>query len=167
MFLFLADPGAEDSGRSSMVINLETAVIIPGGADFFTTGKGVLRGADNADDGVFLSRRRALLCEASAHYGSHGRVRSPLGVRLLHRGGEYCSCKTAGCCRLCLDLIAVVGCATISADLIGIGDVIARPIQCGWCVLSPTTVALGGVAIGMAIGLCLGVERRLNVGVVV
>lgn len=149
-----------------MVINLETAVIIPGGADFFTTGKGVLRGADNADDGVFLSRRRAFLCEVSAHYGSHSRVRSPLGVGLLHRGGEYCSCKTAGCFRLCLNLIPVVGCAAISADLIGIGDVIARPIQCGWCVLLPTTVTLGGVAIGMAIGLCLGVERRPNVRVV-
>lgn len=150
-----------------MVNSLETAAIASGRVDLFTTRKGVLRAADNADDGVFLPRRRAFLCEVSAQYGGHGRVRSPLGVRLLHRGGEYCSCKTAGCCRLCLDLISVVGCATVSADLIGIGNVIARPIQRGWCVFLPTMATLGAVTISMLIGLCLGVERGLNVGVAV
>ena len=146
-----------------MVNSLETATIASGRVDFLSTRKGVLRAADNADDGVFLPRRRALLCEVSAQYGGHSRVRSPLGVRLLHRGGEYCPCKTAGCFRPCLDLIAVVGRATISAELIGIGDVIARPVQRGWCVFLPTMATLGGVAIGAVtictvIGLCLGVE---------
>lgn len=49
-----------------MVNSLKTAAIASGRVDFFTTGKGVLCAADNADDGVFLPRRRALLCEVSA-----------------------------------------------------------------------------------------------------
>lgn len=122
-----------------MVIDLETAAIASGRVDFFTTRKGVLCATNNADDRVFLPRRWALLCEVSAQYGGHSRVRGPLGVRLLHRGGEYGPCKTAGCFRRCRNLIPVVGCATISADLIGIGDVIARPVQLGWCVFLPTT----------------------------
>lgn len=54
-------------------------------------------------------------------------------------------------------LIPVVGCATISADFIGIGDVIAPPIRLGWCVFLPTMAIFGGVAIRMRIALCLGV----------
>lgn len=146
-----------------MVNSLETAAIASGRVDCFTARKGVLRAADNADDGVFLPRHRALLCEVSAQYGGHGRVRGPLGVRLLHRGGEYCPCKTAGCFRFCLNLIPVVGCAAISADLIGIGNVIACPIQRGWCVFLSTMAPLDGVAICKVIGLCLGVQRRLDI----
>lgn len=78
-------------------------------------------------------------------------------VCLLHRGCEYRSCKTAGCVCSCLNLIPVVGCATISADFIGIGDVIAPPIRLGWCVFLPTMAIFGGVAIRMRIALCLGV----------
>ena len=140
-----------------MVINLETAAIASGRVDFFTTRKGVLCATNNADDRVFLPRRWALLCEVSAQYGGHSRVRGPLGVRLLHRGGEYGPCKTAGCFRRCRNLIPVVGCATISADFIGIGDVIAPPIRLGWCVFLPTMAIFGGVAIRMRIALCLGV----------